>query len=76
MLLCMLLIGQQMNKTLYQIGLPVLVVAAFSQIAFGNIPPRSNFATSMKLLVLTWAITIALIVVSIRIAPTLIGLGR
>jgi len=76
MLLGMVMIGQQANKTLYQIGLPVLVVAAFLQIAFGNIPPRSDFRRSMGMLVLTWVIVAALFVLSIQLAPTLIGLGR
>jgi len=70
------LILQQQNKTLYQIGLPVLVVAAFLQIAFGNIPPASGFWKSMGLLALTWVIIAALVVLSIRITPNLIQLGR
>ena len=76
MLAGMVLIGQQANKSLYQIGLPILVVAAFLQIAFGNIPPTSNFRSSMGLLALTWVIVALLIVVSIALAPILIGLGR
>lgn len=71
-----LLILQQQNKTLYQIGLPVLVVAAFLQIAFGNIPPTSGFAKSMGLLLLTWAIVAVLIVLSIYLTPNLIQLGK
>jgi len=70
------LIGQGFSKTLYQVGLPLLVVTAFLQIAFGNIPPRANAATALKLLALTWAIIIVLFIVSIRLAPTLIELGR
>jgi hypothetical protein len=71
-----LLILQQGSKQLYQVGLPVLVLAAFLQIAFGNIPPTSNFAKSMGLLLLTWAIVAALIVISINITPNLIQLGQ
>ncbi len=71
-----LLILQQGNKQLYQIGLPVLVVAAFLQIAFGNIPPVSGFVKSMGLLVMTWAIVAVLIVLAVRITPNLIQLGR
>ena len=70
------LILQQANKQLYQVGLPVLVLAAFLQIAFGNIPPTSGFAKSMGLLILTWAIMAALIVISINITPNLIQLGQ
>ncbi len=70
------LILQQGSKPLYQIGLPVLVVAAFLQIAFGNIPPATNFLKSMGLLLLTWAIMAVLIVISINITPNLIQLGQ
>jgi len=74
MLAGMILIGQQSSKQLYQIGLPILVVAAFLQIAFGNIPPRSNFRRSLSLLALTWVLVALLFVVSIALAPILIGL--
>ena len=70
------LILQQGNKQLYQLGLPVLVVAAFLQIAFGNIPPATGFVKSMGLLLLTWGIVAALIVVAVLITPSLIQLGR
>lgn len=72
----LVLIAQQANKLLYQIGLPLVVVAAFLQIAFGNIPPRSNAKTSLLLLALTWALVAGLFLFAIWIAPSLIGLGR
>ncbi len=71
-----ILILQQWSKPLYQIGLPVLVVAAFLQIAFGNIPPTSGFVKSMALLVLTWVIVAILFVVAVRMTPNLIQLGQ
>jgi hypothetical protein len=71
-----LLILQQGNKQLYQVGLPLLVVAAFLQIAFGNIPPTTGFVRSMGLLLLTWGIVAALIVVAVLITPNLIQLGK
>ena len=70
------LILQQGNKQLYQVGLPLLVVAAFLQIAFGNIPPTTGFVKSMGLLLLTWGIVAALIVIAVQITPNLIQLGR
>ncbi len=76
LLIGMVLVGQQFSKPLYQFGLPFLVVFAFAQIAFGNIPPTSGFRKSMGLFLLTWAIIAALILFSVKIAPTLIGLGR
>ncbi len=74
MVVGMVLIGQQQSKALYQVGLPLLVLAAFLQIAFGNIPPRAGFATSMKLLALTWAIVAAVFALGIVLAPYLIEL--
>lgn len=71
-----MLILQQGTKLLYQIGLPVLVIAAFLQIAFGNIPPSSGFRKSMGLLIMTWAIVAALIAGAVYITPTLIQLGQ
>lgn len=76
LVLGLVLVAQQVNKTLFQIGLPLVVVAAFLQIAFGNIPPRSNARTSLLLLALTWVIIAALVGFSIWIAPRLINLGR
>ena len=71
-----LLIAQGASKMLYQIGLPLLMLAALFQIAFGNIPPRANFATSMKLLAVTWVIVAAVFGLGILLAPYLIDLGR
>jgi hypothetical protein len=76
MFVAFLLILQQVNKDLYKIGLPVLVVAAFLQIAFGNIPPATGFWKSMALLLMTWAIVAVLVVLAVRITPDLIQLGR
>src|SRR5215218_6675362 len=71
-----LLILQQWNKQLYQVGLPLLVLAAFLQIAFGNISPSTGFVKSTGLLLLTWGFVAVLIVVSVQITPYLIQLGR
>jgi hypothetical protein len=76
MLVAFVFILQQFSKDLYMVGLPLLVVAAFLQIAFGNIPPRSGFVKSMALLVVTWAIVAAVWAASIYLAPHLIALGQ
>ena len=76
MLVGFVLIAQGASKTLYQIGLPLLVLAAFLQIAFGNIPPTAGLAKSMKLLALTWVIVAAVFGLGIVLAPYLIDLGR
>ena len=70
------LIMQQWSKQLYQFGLPLLVLAAFLQIAFGNIPPTTGFLKSMGLLLMTWAIVAVLFVIAVRMTPNLIQLGQ
>lgn len=70
------LIAQGWSKTLYQVGLPLLVVAALLQIAFGNIPPSAGVATSLRLLAVTWIAVGAIFGLGILLAPYLIDLGR
>jgi hypothetical protein len=76
MLIGLVLIAQRQSLTLYRIGLPLLIVAAFLQIAFGNIPPRAGLARSMALLLLTWAIVAAVFFISVQLAPDLIEASR
>lgn len=76
MVVAFILIGQQIDKRIYQFGLPLLVLASFTQIAFGNIPPTAGVRRSLGLLALTWVIVIAFFVVAVNIAPQLISLGR
>ncbi len=76
MVVAFVLIAQQRIKELYQIGLPLLVVAAFLQIAFGNIPPSAGFVKSMKLLILTWVIVAGVFGLGIWLAPDLIEASR
>jgi hypothetical protein len=76
MLIGLVLIAQRQSLTLYRIGLPLLIVAAFLQIAFGNIPPRSGFRRSLTLLIITWAIVAAIFFISVQLAPDLIEASR
>lgn len=76
LLLSFFLIAQQYSQTLYQIGLLLLIVSTFLEIAFGNIPPNATFWPSMKLLGITMVIVVVVFTVSIYVAPYLVGLGR
>lgn len=76
MLIGLVLIAQRQSLTLYRVGLPLLIVSAFLQIAFGNIPPRAGLSRSMALLVLTWAIVAAVFFISVKLAPDLIEASR
>jgi len=76
MLVSIVMIGQQFSMNIYQIGLISLVVTAFSQIAFGNIPATANFRRSMVLYFRIILIIVIIFVVSILAAPYLVALGR
>ena len=76
MLISFVLMAQRFSKELYQIGLPLLALAAFLQIAFGKIQPTAGFRRSIVLLLVTWVIVAAVFGLGIALAPTLIDLGR
>jgi hypothetical protein len=76
MLVSFVLITQQSNKHLYQIGFFLLVVSTIVQIVFGNIPPEANFQRSMKILGVGLAIITAVFAVGLVAAPYLVKLGR
>jgi hypothetical protein len=76
LLVGLVLIAQRQSITLYRIGLPLLIGAAFLQIAFGNIPPKTGFLRSLVLLIITWAIVAAVFFISVKLAPTLIDASR
>ncbi len=76
MFISLAMIVQQANKSLYRIGLPLLMLAAFLQIAFGNISPRAGFRRSLALLVVTWVIVGGVFFASVKLAPRLIDLSR
>ncbi len=76
MVVGMALLVQQWSKSLYQLGLPLLVVSAFLQIAFGNIPPTAGVRRSLVLLAMTWVIVGVLVYVSVQIVPGLTQIGK
>ena len=76
LVLSLLLIAQQISMQVYQIGLILLGVAAITQIGFGNVPPDSDFVTSIKYLILSYTIVGLAFVLGILLAPTLIRLAR
>ena len=76
MLLSFVMIAQQSSKTVYQLGFLLLIVSTLIQIVFGNVPPDTNFAQSMKLLGIGLAIVAAVFLVGIKLVPYLVNLGR
>lgn len=76
LLVCFALITQQSNKSIYQLGLLLLIGFTLVQIAFGNIPSTATLKQSLFYLAIAAAIIVALVFLSIAIAPSLIHLGR
>lgn len=76
LVISLILIAQQFSMKIYQVGLLLLGAAAITQIGFGNVPPNTNFAQSIKFLILIYVIIGAVFVVGILLAPTLIGMAR
>ncbi len=72
----LVLIAQQFSMAIYQIGLIVLGVSTITQIGFGNVSPRSNFAQSIKYWILTYVIVGGLFVLGILLVPTFLSLIR
>ncbi|MCC6801860.1 MAG: hypothetical protein IT319_03160 [Anaerolineae bacterium] len=76
LLFSFVLIAQNANKSVYQLGLLLLVFFTLLQIVFGNIPSTANFRQTLVYLLVGAVIIVALVVFSVAIAPSLIHLGR
>ncbi len=76
MLSGIVLIGQQISKELYQVGLIVLTASTIVQIAFGNIPAHYNFRRAMRLFLPFMGIILIVFVLGFFLTPLLYALGR
>lgn len=76
LLFTFVLIAQNANKSIYQLGLLLLIFFTLLQIAFGNIPSTATFRQTLLYLLIAAVIITALVLLSIAIAPSLIHLGR
>ncbi len=74
--LSFIMIAQQANRSIYQVGLLLMMGSTITQIAFGNIPPTAGFRHSMIMLVIILAIVAVIVVLGIYFVPTLLQLGR
>lgn len=70
------LIAQRYNVTLFKVGLSILVVATFLQIAVGNLPKEASFGRSLALIALILAIVAAVFAIGIALVPVLSQMGR
>lgn len=76
MLLSFVFIIQKFSMTLHHIGLFLLIVAALSQMAFGNIPSEASFKKSKKTILAAFIIVTCVFALGIILAPVLIKIGR
>lgn len=76
MVASIVMIGQQFEMGIYQIGLLVLIASSLLQVIFGNIPATANLAKSLRMF-LTFAIVVVIIfVLSLLLVPLLVQLGK
>jgi hypothetical protein len=76
MIVSFVLIIQKMNMALHKIGLLLLILAALSQMAFGNMPPEANFKEGKKIMIIAYGIVACVFGLGILLAPILIKIGR
>jgi hypothetical protein len=75
MLVSFLLIIQEFHDGLYRLGLGLLIVAALSQMAFGNMPPAAEFKEASKIMLIAFGAVVAVFGLGILLAPVLIRMG-
>jgi len=76
MIVSFALIIQTRNTLLYKAGLLLLIIAALSQMAFGNMPPEASFKEARKIMVIAFGIIAVVFGLGILLAPVLIRIGR
>jgi hypothetical protein len=76
LILSMVLIAQQFSMTVYKAGIVLLVVATFFQIGFGNIPSRTKFGRSLKLLGIALLIIFFVFGLGAVLAPIFVNIVR
>ncbi|MHA6644042.1 hypothetical protein [Mesorhizobium sp. A623] len=71
-----LLIAQRYSLTLYKVGLSILVVATFLQIAVGNLRKDASVGRSLLFIVMVLAIAAVVFTIGILLVPYFSQLGR
>lgn len=74
-LVTMVFIIQTQSLVLYRVGLVVLMVTTFFQIAVGNAPLSAGWARIGKTFGITVGVTVILVGIAILLAPMLVKLG-
>jgi hypothetical protein len=76
MLVGIALIAQRYNLILFKVGLSVLVVSTFLQIAVGNVPKSASLGRSLVLIVMFLSIMVLVFAAGIALVPTFSQMGR
>jgi membrane protease YdiL (CAAX protease family) len=76
LIVSLVLIAQQFNKTVYQIGIVMLIVSTFLQIGASNIDPKADFKGSMKVMGIALSIVAIVFALGIYLVPIFLELGR
>lgn len=71
-----LLIAQRYDLTLYKIGLCILVVSTFLQIAVGNLRKDASVLRSLTFIATVLLIVAAIFAAGVLLVPTFAQLGR
>lgn len=74
-LVTMVFIIQTQSLVLYRVGLVVLMVTTFFQIAIGNAPLSAGWLRIGKTFGITIGVTVILVGIAILLAPMLVKLG-
>ena len=71
-----ILIAQRSSQTLFQIGLVVVVISTFLEIAVGNVRSNASTREALMSVIGILAIIAAVFVLGIQLVPYLTELGR
>lgn len=70
------LIAQRYNLVLFKVGLSILVVSTFLQIAVGNLRKDADVKASVIFIAIILAIVAAIFTIGIYLVPAFANLGR
>jgi membrane protease YdiL (CAAX protease family) len=76
LIISLALIAQQFSKTVYQIGIVMLIVSTFLQIGASNIDPNADFKGSMKVMGIAMLIIAVIFTAGIYLVPIFLHIGK
>ena len=76
LIISLVLIAQQFSKTVYQIGIVMLIVSTFLQIGASNIDPKADFKESMKVMGTVMLIIAVVFTAGILLVPIFLHIGK